>query len=144
VEHKIKDALRETQLIPATPHDMGEIIKNAEEHFVNGELYSEITVSSGVASTAMMKDFSGIVNISPFACLIGRVIEGLYTPWARERNFPVMSVEIDGAILPPNIINKLEIFMLNVLRFRSSPDSRDLIEREGEADVSLDRKIIRA
>ncbi|MBN1532470.1 MAG: activase [Spirochaetes bacterium] len=144
VEHKIKDALKVTQLIPETPHDMAEIVGNAEEHFVNGELYSEITVSSGVASTAMMKDFSGIVNISPFACLIGRVIEGLYTPWARERNFPVMSVEIDGAILPPNIINKLEIFMLNVLRFRSKPEAKDLIEREGEEDVSLDRKIIRA
>ncbi len=144
VEHSVKDALKETHLIPETPHDMPAIIDNAEEHFVNGELYSEITVSSGVAATAMMKDYSGIVNISPFACLIGRVIEGLYTPWARERNFPVMSVEIDGAVLPPNIINKLEIFMLNVLRFRNNPDSRDLVEHEGEEDISLDRKIIKA
>ena len=88
---------------------------------MHDELYSEITISSGVASTAMMDDFSGIVNISPFACLIGRVIEGLITPWSRERRFPVISVEIDGDILPPNIVNKLEIFMLNVLRFRHKP-----------------------
>ena len=68
---------------------------------------------------------------------------GLITPWSRERRFPVISVEIDGDILPPGIVNKLEIFMLNVLRFRHNPDISELIERDGEKVVSLDRKIIR-
>jgi hypothetical protein len=122
---------------------MDQIMGNARKHFVTDELYSEISISSGVASTAMMEDYSGIVNISPFACLIGRVIEGLITPWARERRYPVISVEIDGDILPPGIVNKLEIFMLNVLRFRHNPDISELVERDGEEVVTLDRKIIR-
>ncbi len=143
VEKKVKNALSATGLIPHTPHDMDRIMGNARNHFVTDELYSEISISTGVASTAMMEDYSGIVNISPFACLIGRVIEGLITPWSRERRFPVISVEIDGDILPPNIVNKLEIFMLNVLRFRHNPDISELIERDGEEVVSLDRKIIR-
>ncbi|OHD64585.1 MAG: activase [Spirochaetes bacterium RBG_13_51_14] len=144
VDTKIKKALAVTGLVPRTPHDMEQIMANAQEHFVSDELYSEITISSGVASTAMMEDYSGIVNISPFACLIGRVIEGLITPWSRERRFPVISVEIDGDILPPGIVNKLEIFMLNVLRFRYKPDVSDLVEREGDETVTLDRKIIKA
>ena len=144
VEKRVKKALELTNLIPHTPHDMEHIMDNAEKHFVSDELYSEISISSGVASTAMMEDFSGIVNISPFACLIGRVIEGLITPWSRERRFPVISVEIDGDILPPNIVNKLEIFMLNVLRFRYNPSITELIEHEGNEVVSLDRKIIKA
>jgi predicted CoA-substrate-specific enzyme activase len=144
VDRRVKDTLKATGLVPHTPHDMEQIMTNAAEHFVNDELYSEISISSGVASTAMMEDFSGVVNISPFACLIGRVIEGLITPWSRERRFPVISVEIDGDILPPNIVNKLEIFMLNVLRFRHNPSLSDLVEREGEEVVSLDRKIIKA
>jgi predicted nucleotide-binding protein (sugar kinase/HSP70/actin superfamily) len=143
VEKKVKNALAITGLIPHTPHDMDQIMGNAEEHFVSDELYSEISISSGVASTAMMEDYSGIVNISPFACLIGRVIEGLITPWSRERRFPVISVEIDGDILPPGIVNKLEIFMLNVLRFRHEPRVSELVERDGEEVVSLDRKIMR-
>ncbi len=143
VERKVKKALGITGLVPRTPHDMETIMGNAQEHFVSDDLYSEISISSGVASTAMMDDYSGIVNISPFACLIGRVIEGLITPWSRERRFPVISVEIDGDILPPAIVNKLEIFMLNVLRFRHNPDIRDIVEREGEEAISLDRKIIR-
>ncbi|TFH43826.1 MAG: activase, partial [Chrysiogenales bacterium] len=143
VERKVKKALEITGLVPHTPHDMERIMANAKEHFVSDDLYSEISISSGVASTAMMEDYSGIVNISPFACLIGRVIEGLITPWSRERKFPVISVEIDGDILPPAIVNKLEIFMLNVLRFRHNPILADLVEREGEEAVSLDRKIIR-
>lgn len=143
VEKKIKTALKETNLVPESPHDMEKIMKNARDYFVSDELYSEISVSSGVASTAMMEDYSGIVNISPFACLIGRVIEGLITPWAREKNYPLISIEIDGDILPPTIISKLEIFMLNVLRFKNRAGDLDLVEVHDEDDVSLDRRISR-
>jgi len=143
VDRKIKNALSETGLIPHTPHNINEIMGNAHEHFVTSELDSEISISSGAASTAMMHDYSGIINISPFACLIGRVIEGLITPWSRERNYPVMSLEVDGAVLPPNIISKLDIFMLNVLRFRQEMDDNEFVEKQGFTDSSFSRKIIR-
>ncbi|MGV8058616.1 MAG: acyl-CoA dehydratase activase [Smithellaceae bacterium] len=142
VVKKVANTLGSTNLIPKTPHDMNEIMKNTEKHFVSNELYSEISISSGVAATAMMDGYSGIVNISPFACLIGRVIEGLFTPWARERKYPVISIEIDGNLLPPNVLNKLEIFMLNVLRFKGKPETNTLIEREGVQPVAIDRKIV--
>ncbi|MBP9013783.1 MAG: hypothetical protein KBG22_09260 [Smithella sp.] len=128
IEKDIRDALSETGLIPDSPHNMEEIMGNTEKYFVNNELYSEISISSGVAATAMMDGYSGIVNISPFACLIGRVIEGVLTPWARERKYPTISIEIDGNLLPPNVINKLEIFMLNVLRFRTDKDISNILE----------------
>ena len=130
IERKVKGKLKHADLIPHTPHDMKKIMKITSENFVNLELNSEIAISSGVAATAMEEGYSGIVNISPFACLIGRVIEGVFTPWARERNYPAMSIEVDGNQLPPNIINKLNIFMMNVLRFKSSPDSMELIEQD--------------
>ena len=138
VEKKVKAILGETGLIPETPHDMREIMANTQEHFVNLELNSEIAVSSGVAATAMEKGYSGIVNISPFACLIGRVIEGLFTPWARDRNYPTISVEVDGNQLPPNIVNKLNIFMVNVLRFKGNKDLSSLIDGAGEGTGSAD------
>ena len=143
VENKIKKALSKTNLIPHTPHDMDAIMDLANSKFVTNELESEICISSGVATTAMMEDYSGIVVISPFACLIGRVLEGILTPWFRERNLPIIAVEVDGNMLPPNIVNKLEIFMLNVLRFRNNPDSADLVEKI-EEEASLSRKIIRS
>lgn len=141
VENKVREALAPTNLVPKSPHNMKEIMNNTEKYFVSNELHSEISISSGVAATAMMDGYSGIVNISPFACLIGRVIEGLFTPWARERKYPIISIEIDGNLLPPNVLNKLEIFMLNVLRFRGNPDAGAMIEREGIQTVSVDRKI---
>ena len=131
VEKKVLSILGPTGLIPETPHDMREIMKYTQKHFVNLELNSEIAVSSGSAAAAMEAGYSGIVNISPFACLIGRVIEGLYTPWAREHNYPILSVEVDGNLLPPNIINKLNIFMVNVLRFKGRDDLSSLIDSHG-------------
>lgn len=143
VEKNIHDTLGKTGLVPNAPHDMREIMKNTEKHFVGLDLYSEISISSGVAATAMMDGYSGIVNISPFACLIGRVIEGLFTPWARERKYPTISIEIDGNLLPPNVTSKLEIFMLNVQRFRGKSDISTMVEQEGTKSVSIDRKITR-
>jgi predicted CoA-substrate-specific enzyme activase len=128
VERKVKAILARTELLPETPHDMQKIMANTAQHFVNHELNSEIAVSTGVAATAMQDGYSGIVNISPFACLIGRVIEGLFTPWARDRNYPALSVEVDGNLLPPNIVNKLNIFMVNVLRFKGNKDLSGLID----------------
>ncbi len=142
VDHKIKKTLSSTGLVPETPHDMYEIMDLAEKHFTTHELHSEIVISSGVAATAMNDGFSGIVNISPFACLIGRVIEGIYTPWARERKYPVMSIEIDGNLFPPGVVSKLEIFMLNVLRFKYDPDIRVMVESDSAAPAVVDRKII--
>ena len=143
VEKNIRETLGATGLVPRTPHDMQAIMNNTEKHFVSRELHSEIAISSGVAATAMMDGYSGIVNISPFACLIGRVIEGLYTPWARERKYPTISIEIDGNLLPPNVLSKLEIFMLNVKRFRGKGDASAMVERENAQTPVLDRKIIR-
>jgi predicted nucleotide-binding protein (sugar kinase/HSP70/actin superfamily) len=131
IEKKALGILLPTALIPETPHDMRHIMKYTQEHFANLELHSEISVSSGSAAAAMDAKYSGIVNISPFACLIGRVIEGLFTPWARERNYPVLSVEVDGNLLPPNIVNKLNIFMVNVLRFKGSDDLSQLVDKAG-------------
>lgn len=132
VENKVKRALAPANLIPKTPHNMRKIMANTSKYFVNHELQSEIVVSSGVAATAMEEGYSGVVNISPFACLIGRVIEGIYTPWARERNYPTISVEVDGNQLPPSIVNKLNIFMVNVLRFRNKGDISVLINETEE------------
>jgi predicted nucleotide-binding protein (sugar kinase/HSP70/actin superfamily) len=131
IEKKVLKILGPTGLIPETPHDMHEIMKYTQEHFVNLELNSEIAVSSGSAAAAMDAGYSVIVNISPFACLIGRVIEGLFTPWARERNYPILSVEVDGNLLPPNIVNKLNIFMVNVLRFKGGDDLSSLVDGAG-------------
>jgi predicted nucleotide-binding protein (sugar kinase/HSP70/actin superfamily) len=129
VEKKTIAILEPTGLVPETPHDMRIIMKYSQEHFVNLELNSEIAVSSGSAAAAMEEaGYSGVVNISPFACLIGRVIEGVYMPWARERNYPVLSVEVDGNLLPPNIVNKLNIFMVNVLRFNGGTDLSRLVD----------------
>jgi len=136
IEKKALAILEPTGLIPETPHDMRHIMKYTQEHFVNLELNSEIAVSSGSAAAAMDEGYSGIVNISPFACLIGRVIEGLFTPWARERNYPILSVEVDGNLLPPNIVNKLNIFMVNVLRFKGGNDLSTLVDTAKKAPTA--------
>lgn len=140
VEKQIKSALAPSELCPDFPHDMYKIMANTQTHFVDYALDSEISVSSGSAASAMLDGYSGVINISPFTCLIGRVIEGVITPWFRERRYPILSVEIDGNLFPPGVINKLDIFMLNVQRFRDNPDIRKLADMSGEERGVISRK----
>ena len=119
VENKIARHLRPTGLIPHVPHDMHEIIANADRLFIDPELESEATCSSGVAATGMEDGYSGVAIIAPFACLPGRLIEGVYAPWARQKGYPVIALENDGQPYPPNVVARMEIFAHNVNRYRS-------------------------
>jgi hypothetical protein len=47
----------------------------------------------------------------------GRLIEGVYAPWARQRGYPVIALENDGQPYPPNVVARMEIFAHNVNRY---------------------------
>jgi predicted nucleotide-binding protein (sugar kinase/HSP70/actin superfamily) len=126
VEEKIVGALRPTGLIPHAPHDMNEIIGEGRHEFVDPELESEATVSPAVGAAAMKDGYSGVVIIAPFCCLPGRLIEGVYAPWAKARDYPVLALENDGQPYPPNIISRIEVFAHNVLRFESKHSNQIL------------------
>ncbi len=123
VEEKIAAALRPTGLIPHVPHDMNEIIGEGQHEFVDPELESEATISPAVGAAAMKDGYSGVVIIAPFCCLPGRLIEGVYAPWAKARNYPVLALENDGQPYPPNVVSRMEVFAHNVLRFKSKRHS---------------------
>ena len=87
------------------------------QEFVDPELESEATVSPAVGAAAMKEGYSGVAIIAPFGCLPGRLIEGVYAPWAKARDYPVLALENDGQPYPPNIVSRIEVFAHNVLRF---------------------------
>jgi hypothetical protein len=136
-EEKIAGILKSTGLIPHVPHDMKTIIGEGQKEFVDPELESEATVSPAVGAAAMKEGYSGVAIIAPFGCLPGRLIEGVYAPWAKARDYPVLALENDGQPYPPNIASRMEVFAHNVLRFETQPEShhpvfwRDLAERAG-------------
>ena len=77
----------------------------------------------------MKNGYSGAGVIAPFGCLPGRLIEGVYTPWAKAKVYPVIALENDGQSYLPNTLSRMELFVHNVARFASShvsrPKSRD-------------------
>jgi len=117
VEEKVAAYLEPTGLVPHVPHGMTKIIDDAKDTFIDPELSSEATVSPAVGMAAMREGYSGVAIIAPFGCLPGRLIEGVYAPWAKARGYPVLALENDGQPYPPNIISRLEVFAHNVLRF---------------------------
>jgi hypothetical protein len=96
---------------------MHQIIEQGRCTFVEPDLESEATVSPAVARAAMEEGYSGIAIIAPFGCLPGRLIEGVYAPWAKRRGYPVIALENDGQPYPPNVVSRMEIFAHNVQRY---------------------------
>jgi predicted nucleotide-binding protein (sugar kinase/HSP70/actin superfamily) len=124
VEGKVSKVLEPTGLIPHVPHDMGKIIGQGSKQFVDPEMESEATVSPAVGAAAMEEGYSGVAIIAPFGCLPGRLIEGVYAPWAKAREYPVLALENDGQPYPPNIVSRIEVFAHNVLRFKATDHVR--------------------
>ncbi len=110
-------ALKGTGFIPEVPTNMHRIIEEGRCSFVEPDLESEATVSPAVARAAMLEGYSGVAIIAPFGCLPGRLIEGVYAPWAKRRGYPVIALENDGQPYPPNVVSRMEIFLHNVLRY---------------------------
>jgi hypothetical protein len=85
-----------------------------------------------------------VAIIAPFGCLPGRLIEGVYAPWAKARGYPVLALENDGQPYPPNIVSRMEVFAHNVLRFepRRSGNGKLLADRLSEraAQVLVTRR----
>jgi predicted CoA-substrate-specific enzyme activase len=121
VEKVFKDALMPSGFIPEAPEDMDTAIEEGRHIFVEPELESEATVSPAVGRMAMQDGYSGVAIIAPFGCLPGRLIEGVYAPWAKARGYPVIALENDGQPYPPAIIARMEVFAHNVLRFEKKP-----------------------
>jgi predicted nucleotide-binding protein (sugar kinase/HSP70/actin superfamily) len=130
VEEQVATRLAPTGLVPHVPHDMTKIIEDAQDTFIHPQLSSEATVSPAVGAAAMAQGYSGVAIIAPFGCLPGRVIEGVYAPWAKARGYPVLALENDGQPYPPNIVSRMEVFAHNVLRFEPPQPARGDALRE--------------
>ena len=142
-EEKIAAILRLTGLIPHVPHDMNEIIGKGHRQFVDPELESEATVSPAVGAAAMNEGYSGVAIIAPFGCLPGRLIEGVYSPWAKARDYPVLALENDGQPYPPNIASRMEVFAHNVLRFEPTKEPHHPVFWRDLAEVTGFSKFVR-
>ncbi len=117
VEREVRAALMPTGLVPEAPHDLEAALAFGARTFVAPEMQSEAMVSPAAAAAAMQDGYSGVAIIAPFGCLPGRLIEGVYAPWARARGYPVVAFENDGLPYPPNVIARLEVFAQNVQRY---------------------------
>ncbi|MBI5499758.1 MAG: activase [Deltaproteobacteria bacterium] len=139
VENKIAAILRPTGLIPHVPHDMEKVIGEGSRIFVDPELESEATVSPAVGAAAMQEGYSGVAIIAPFGCLPGRLIEGVYAPWAKAHGYPVLALENDGQPYPPNIVSRMEVFAHNVLRFEPTerPDGKPFWQKWADAGLAM-------
>jgi len=116
-EEEVRGLLDPTGLVPHGVHDFGAAMESGGRLFVSPEMQSEAMVSPAVAGAAMQDGYAGIAIIAPFGCLPGRVIEGVYAPWARAHGYPVIALENDGQPYPPNVVARLEVFAQNVERY---------------------------
>ncbi len=98
--------------------DIHKVMHYSETHFMPQDISSEINVSAGAAAYMLENKLTdGVIIIAPFACLIGRSLEGILKPWARAKHYPVLAIETDGNPQPPSSIRSLDIFIHRASKF---------------------------
>lgn len=119
---KIEHALAPCKHLMMEESDMQTLMNFSKRNFMPPEIGSEINISAASAAYMLtQKKAHGVIIISPFACLIGRSLEGILKPWAREHNVPVLALETDGNPQPPSALRSMDIFIYRTQKNAQNP-----------------------
>ena len=92
------------------PHDIREVLREAEPYLPATGALGEMTLSVGKAVYLYNKGADGIIDISPFTCMNGIVSEAVYPAISADHDdLPIRSLYFDKA--NTNVDRDLEIFL---------------------------------
>ena len=134
IEIKIKKTLAQSGFYECELLDVENIIEHAKK-LISPELEGETILTVGSALTDIVHHASGVISLGPFGCMPSRVAESILNVNMNIRekaiaskqpllltnkemdNLPFLSVETDGNLFPQIIQSKIEVFILQTLKF---------------------------
>jgi predicted nucleotide-binding protein (sugar kinase/HSP70/actin superfamily) len=146
IEIKIKKTLAQSGFYECELLDVENIIEHAKK-LISPELEGETILTVGSALTDIIHHASGVISLGPFGCMPSRVAESILNVNMNIRekakasnqpllltnkemdNLPFLSVETDGNLFPQIIQSKIEVFILQTLKFhkiiaKSTPEKQ--------------------
>ncbi len=91
-----------------------DLLKQASP-FINPQFEGEAILSIGKSLDYLQKDVQGIINVMPFTCMPGGVVDTLLKRVKQLKDIPMMSVVFDGQ-QETNTSNRLEAFVYQVFQ----------------------------
>ncbi|MFO7569344.1 MAG: acyl-CoA dehydratase activase-related protein, partial [Smithellaceae bacterium] len=139
---KIHDVMHRSGLVLSKPVTIDEIIRHADP-FISPHLTGEAILTIGSAIHEIASSACGVISISPFGCMPGRLAEsvlnrtlhsqtkltdgqshpGLLSILKDEEALPFLAIESDGSPYPQIIQAKLEAFCLRAKRLHDKMQS---------------------
>jgi predicted nucleotide-binding protein (sugar kinase/HSP70/actin superfamily) len=134
-EKRIKSLLSGSGLVQAHPVHIPRVI-DAARPYLSPMLTGEAILTIGQSMTEVVDRFCGIIAISPFGCMPGRIAEAILSQvmtvddklrirsgnghlraaLSEIEDLPFLAIESDGTPFPPQIHAKLEAFCMRALR----------------------------
>jgi predicted nucleotide-binding protein (sugar kinase/HSP70/actin superfamily) len=109
-EHTIMAPLAQDLRGYEEPHDIGEVLADAEPYLPPRGSEGEMTLSVGKSVYLYRKGIDGVIDISPFTCMNGIVSEAVYPALSADHdNLPIRSLYFDKA--STNVDRDIEIFL---------------------------------
>ncbi|KAJ3428733.1 activator of 2-hydroxyacyl-coa-hydratase-related [Anaeramoeba flamelloides] len=121
----IKDLSYSNALLPTFENN--QTFKDTADLFGGVPLGTEAVPGSAGSAMCMKNGYDGVAIFSPFTCLHGRLAQGLYNPYAREMEYPTLSIEHDGNAWTSTILTNIETFSYNV---KARYNERKKLEKE--------------
>jgi predicted nucleotide-binding protein (sugar kinase/HSP70/actin superfamily) len=118
-EHRFEEIFRGC-LKNLTEPPIAELIANATG-YLDASFEGEGILSIGKCTDFVRKGVSGLVNIMPFTCMPGTVVNALFKRFREEHNnIPFLNLAYDGQE-QTNTRTRMEAFMYQVRQFQEQP-----------------------
>lgn len=115
LESNMRKKFEQTGLLVSEQNQISSILDHASEH-INLTITGEAVLTIGKAVEAFHKNYDGVMILGPFACLPYKISEGILKPLFQEKDFPFISYETDGRVVPPSFLRLVDVHIQQVKR----------------------------
>jgi predicted nucleotide-binding protein (sugar kinase/HSP70/actin superfamily) len=114
-EKTLKRIMERSGLYTYRLDDVDHLISESR-HLINPELTGEAVLTIGAALTEIRNRYCGVIAMGLFGCMTNRLSESILS---REMGteHPFLAIESDGNLFTQVITAKIEVFLLQALRF---------------------------
>ncbi|MHA2253143.1 MAG: hypothetical protein ACXAD7_22465, partial [Candidatus Kariarchaeaceae archaeon] len=126
-EKKVRKIFEPTGLLISNPTDIDTVVTLADPH-IHRSIYGEGVLTVGKGLEAYQENYDGIMILGPFSCLPFKISEAILKPYFISRNYPIITFETDGNVVPPTFLRVVDIHIQQVL-------SQASIENDGNEEL---------
>ncbi|MHA2089920.1 MAG: acyl-CoA dehydratase activase [Candidatus Kariarchaeaceae archaeon] len=113
-EKKVRNIFEPTDLLISNPTNIDKVVTLADSH-IHRSIFGEGVLTVGKGLEAYRENYAGVMILGPFSCLPFKISEAILKPYFISKNYPIITFETDGNVVPPTFLRIVDIHIQQIL-----------------------------